>query len=401
MPRRIVGWLVIAAVGIAVFAPPLPGLCQENRSCSTSQVAPKGEVMQKKAGVRNALAASSAPGLNPGGRPPLAYAFAKESEEGLAVAVGLKKEGETYHNLGLELSDAAILCKEIIQVALGFAKMPGNSNQGYMSVFAVCDGTLRGAYGNYNNDTNYVSWTAATLEDAENINSVSTAVRVVNDTLHRSVCATNGESVYCWDMGAPRPCGTLPRTEYKIPSDKKFRTVISYAYDSKGRMHMVGVAEDGSLGYVRFPAESNEAELVEWLGDPAQEWGWPAVETGSGDSVWVSAYSSLDGHLHVWISDSSSSEWQSSSIECPEDARAGMYNSMAMDDDEDRGIAALTYAESTGHAVTVTAIPTMEFNPQLQDAIFGEPYSTATTAGGGYQDHLWISESGLWHQACQ
>jgi hypothetical protein len=81
------------------------------------------------------------------------------------------------------------------------------------------------------------------------------------------------------------------------------------------------------------------------------------------------------------------------------DNSVGMYGSMAVDDET--GLTTMTYANSAGYAVTATVIPGEAVEAVAQDASYGEPYSTATAAGGGYVDNMWASESGIWHQECQ
>lgn len=412
MPCRKLAWIAMAVAAVAfVPASPLPGLCRDGLTCSTSQAAPAGAAMGKTIGVRTMLTARSASKLNPNGRPPLAYAFTRALEDDLAVSANFLKNGQT-RDLGLESSGVGYSCQSLTQIAMGFDKTPATAPAGLISLAAVCDGAIAGVEGYYDWETDSVNWSKMALENAEGMNDVSVAVRLADDnTLYQSVCATDNATVWCWDPGAATN-GVVTPTEYKLPEGEQFTHMVSHTYDSQGQVHMAGVREDGSLGYAQSPDLSGVNAVISWLGSPAMGWHWVQVSEFRG-RIHVWAYNWREGNTYLWWKDPGPNQsWHQDIIKGDEESNnstgmfnsmadnsVGMYGSMAVDDET--GLTTMTYANSAGYAVTATVIPGEAVEAVAQDTSHGEPYSTATAAGGGYVDNMWASESGIWHQECQ
>jgi len=399
-------WGVVVVLAAAMVATaPLTASCDDVTEVETEKW-PIGQLD----GLNQGMAASRDyywEGDGDGSAPELVV-FYTDPPDGLSRTQALNKEMAagmyyqgSYQDLGMENSSGAISCPNPRQVDVAMVRSSQYQGQRMAVVAGLCSGAAEiaqvlinmepGGEGGLNVSAEW-SRPDVQFDSTSQPDSISVAASNSFDLepLEEMSACTGGSSIEC-----AKGTGGVLNTVIRLGGNR-FGSNIHHTYDSNGDIHMVGVDADGKLGYARFPRGSTQADAgsVTELGQASQNqsWNWNQIAAGPDGTMYVSTFNPLEGDLYVFYKAADSpNHWYYFALSSS-GGPMGMYNSMAVD--SLTGNAILTFADSEGHTRIMIVSPDGRRQTTTFDPSYGQPHSTATTAGNGFGSSLWINGLG-------
>lgn len=323
--------------------------------------------------------------------------------DGVPLAVTLKKDGKytpevftvkdgSAKSWGLSDGDDTLGCPDASEVDSALVELHGYA---HFVVTNVCKNTFNVRVGIRDPAEGTTTSFPLAIDGVDGGDGADVISFSKDGQAQHTVCVTSGGSLYCGQIPAdagPAPPVNMNRMDWGFaPQDD-----LDLAHDNDGNLHVVATTTDGGLAYGKFPNGSNQASDSQMIGDPGQDWDFPAINVGPNGSVWVSAHSRGHGNLAIWRWNVEVG-WVKSEVNPGPGDQVGMYNSMAVD--PVTGIAYFTYAHSSGRTKIAQVMPCGTIDWIWLDAALGQAYSTGTWAYDGQQKHFFLVDSVLFELA--
>jgi hypothetical protein len=368
-----------------IMGAPMAALCDDGRDMRLDTGGDKP--IPDGPGVTRAISAQALPELNPGGEPPMVFAFSNRQPytSGLAGyydAYYLDSKKDFLNKLDAsQPTDCADYKNTAISAAL--ADLSEENRRALINVVGLCSRRPRGAQGSFSPDTQAVAWVPLDMQGSGEYQDLVTDARRVGDRIYQVVCGTNEFGVTCWEPGM-MSTAPLPFQLYHLSGGAKFTDNLDVRYDYQGGLHMVGTDESGQLGYVAYPAGSNQpiSESFKWLGEASltQAWDWPQVGVAPDGTAYSAAFNSAEGYLYVFYKAADSPDHWFYRAMRSSSGPYGKYLSLAVDNKT--GNAIISFRNGEG------SLSIMILRPDGSSRTFAansdNPYSTAAAAGNGF-----------------
>ena len=304
-----------------------------------------------------------------------------------------KGEATSWELDGLEPADPNAWnqnCSEAMTPKLASFGLPDFMG---VTVATTCNGQPQAAVGKRDSATGATPWNAVQMNGIDEADAIDVATYYQDDQPFQTICVSTNGSLHCGDIpvgeDASSDVDMKPMGWGPIGPDG---TRLQIAMAANGDMHAVSTTADGGLIYGEFPQGSTQAVNTQTLGDPADDWDWPAVGVGPEETVWVSAHSKTRGNLTIWHG-ASETGWTVNEINPDPGDQVGMHNSMGVD--PVTGIAHFTYAHSSGRTKFAQVGPDGSVSWTWLDASWGQAYATSTLAYNGEVAHFFAVDGTL------